>query len=52
MLCMGMIRGGRKLYEQKEIKREEMMKAIANFKNDKAAVVDGITNEILIYRGK
>ena len=39
-------------YEQKEIKREEMMKAIANFKNGKAAVVDGITNEILMYKGK
>ena len=49
---MGVIRGDRKLNEQKEIKREEMMKPIANFKNGKAAVVGGITNEILIYKGK
>ena len=49
---MGMIRGGRNQYEQKKIKREEMMKAIANCKNGKAAIVDGITNEILMYKGK
>ena len=33
MMCMGVIDGGRKLYEHEEIKREEMMKAIANLKN-------------------
>ena len=50
-MCMGMIRGGRKLYEHKEIKRGEIIKAIANSKNGKAAGVDGITNEILMYEG-
>ena len=50
-MCMGRKRGGRKLYEPEEIKREEMMKAIAKFKNGKAAGVDGITNEILMYEG-
>ena len=48
--CMGMIGGGWRVHGQKEIKRDEMMKAIENLKNVKAAGVDGLTADKLKSR--
>ncbi len=45
--CMGMIGGGGRMHEQEKMKREEVVKAIVNLKNGKAAGVDGITAEML-----
>ena len=44
--CMGMEAGGRRVFEQKEINRGEVEKAIAKLKSGKAGGVDGITAEI------
>ena len=49
---MGMDGGRNRVGEQEGIRREEVIKAIANLKNGKAAGVDGITAEMLKYGGE
>ena len=50
--CMGMEAGGRRVFEQKEISRGEVEKAIAKLKCGKGGGVDGITAEMLKYGGE
>ena len=50
--CMGMKEGGGRVYEQSDIKREEIVKAIGDLKCGKAPGIDGITAEMLKYGGE
>ena len=49
--CMCVREGGRRVHEQSNIEKGEVVGAIQNLKCEKASGIDGITAEMLKYGG-
>ncbi|WP_435362546.1 hypothetical protein, partial [Klebsiella pneumoniae] len=52
VICMGITGRGGAMWDQEQISRGEVVKAINSLKMGKAAGVDGITAEMLKYGGE